>query len=98
MPVILATQLAGIRMIRFEAIAGQIVHETLSWKYPTQNQDWWSGLSVKPWVQFLYLPRIKNKTKIRHMPVIPAAWEAEIRIVISGQPQVKSMRPYLKHN
>jgi hypothetical protein len=37
MPVIPATQEAGIRRITVCSKSGQIVHETLSQKYPTEN-------------------------------------------------------------
>jgi hypothetical protein len=37
MPVILTTQEAGIRKITVQSQPGQIVHETLSQKYPTQK-------------------------------------------------------------
>jgi hypothetical protein len=39
MPVILDTQEAEIRRIAVQSQPGQIVHETLSQKYPTQKRD-----------------------------------------------------------
>jgi hypothetical protein len=37
-PVILPTQEADIRRIKLQSQPGQIVHETLSWKYPVQKK------------------------------------------------------------
>jgi hypothetical protein len=45
MPVILATQETEIRRITILGQLKQIVHKTLSWKYPTQKKGWRSGLS-----------------------------------------------------
>jgi hypothetical protein len=42
-PVILATQEADIRRISVQSQLGQIVHETLSQKNPTQKKGWQSG-------------------------------------------------------
>jgi hypothetical protein len=38
MPVILASREAEIRRIKAQSQTGQIVHKTLSRKYPTQNR------------------------------------------------------------
>jgi hypothetical protein len=38
-PILLATQKAAIRRIAVQSQPGQIVHETLSQKYPTQGRD-----------------------------------------------------------
>jgi hypothetical protein len=43
MPVILATQEAEIRGIAVQSQPGQIVHETLSQKNPSQKKGWWCG-------------------------------------------------------
>jgi hypothetical protein len=51
MPVILATQEAEIRRIVDWSQPGQIVHKTLSWKYPSQKKGWQSGSKWRPWVQ-----------------------------------------------
>jgi hypothetical protein len=45
MPVTLANQEADIRRIWFEASPGQIIHETLSRKYPTHKKEWKNGSS-----------------------------------------------------
>jgi hypothetical protein len=37
--IIPATQEAEIRKIKVQSQPGQIVHQTLSWKYPTENRD-----------------------------------------------------------
>jgi hypothetical protein len=45
----LATQEAEIRRIKVQSQPGQIVHETLSQKYPSQKKKgWWSGSWCRP--------------------------------------------------
>jgi hypothetical protein len=51
-PVILATLEAEIKSIMVQSQPGQIVWETLSWKYPTQKR---AGLSDR-------MPAIKHET------------------------------------
>jgi hypothetical protein len=58
-PVILATQEAEIRSISVQSQAGQILRETLSWKYLTQK-GLWSGSRSTPWVQ-TPVPKKKKK-------------------------------------
>jgi hypothetical protein len=48
MPVILATQEAGIRKIVVQSQPGQIVHETLSQKKKITKKVWWSGSRCRP--------------------------------------------------
>jgi hypothetical protein len=47
-PVILATQKAEIRRIMVRSHPGQIVHETLSRKYPPQKRDGGVAQGVGP--------------------------------------------------
>jgi hypothetical protein len=47
-PVIPATQEAEIRRIEVQSQLRQIVHETLSQKYPTHKKGWWSGPRYRP--------------------------------------------------
>jgi hypothetical protein len=51
MPAGLAAQVVEIRRIVVPTHPGQIVQETLSWKKPIMEKDWWSGSTCSPWVQ-----------------------------------------------
>jgi hypothetical protein len=59
MPVILASQEAEIGGLRYEASPGQIVHETLAWKIPSQKSA--SGLAQS--VGSKFKPQYKKKKK-----------------------------------
>jgi hypothetical protein len=47
-PVILATQEAEISRIVVQSQLGQIVHETLSQKDPSQIKGWWRAQGIGP--------------------------------------------------
>jgi hypothetical protein len=51
--VILGIEKAEIRRITVQEAPGQIVHETLSQKNPSQEKDWWSGSRCGPFGDFL---------------------------------------------
>jgi hypothetical protein len=58
-PTILGTQEAEIRRIAVGSQPGQIVHETLSQKHPSQRKGWWSDRGVGP----EFKPQYHKKTK-----------------------------------
>jgi hypothetical protein len=61
MPVILATQETEIRKIMIQSQLRQIVHETLSRKYPSQKKGWWNGSRCKLCFQTSVPPKKKKK-------------------------------------
>jgi hypothetical protein len=62
MPIILAMQKAEIRRIEVQSQPGQIVHKTLSQKYPTHKKDRAGGVAqgVGPEFKLQYPPKINN--------------------------------------
>jgi hypothetical protein len=64
MPAILATQEAEIRKIELQSQPGQIVHETLSQKYPTTTTKcWWNGSGDERGPKFKHQCHKKKKKK-----------------------------------
>jgi hypothetical protein len=62
MLVILGTQEAEIKKIKFKASLGNS-SETLSRKKPSQKKGWLSSSRYKPWIQVPVLPKKKKKTE-----------------------------------
>jgi hypothetical protein len=62
MLVILGTQEAEIKKIKFKASLGNS-SETLSRKNPSQKKGWLSSSRYKPWIQVPVLPKKKKKDR-----------------------------------
>jgi hypothetical protein len=69
MPVILATQEAETRRIVVQSQPGQIVHETLSWKHPTQKRAGRVAQGVGPKFKPQYHQKKKKKTTKKRKPL-----------------------------
>jgi hypothetical protein len=67
MPVILATQEAEIKRILIRSLTGQIVHETISPKHPSQKRAGGMTQGVDPEFKTPGLPKKKKKKSRKHL-------------------------------
>jgi hypothetical protein len=82
-PIILATREAEIRRIKVQGPVGQIVHNTLSQKCPTQNQGWQSDSSGR--ASACMRPSSNLSWKKKGMPM--CSWEL-LHYQLQKQPHI----------
>jgi hypothetical protein len=75
MPVILATQEAEIKRILIRSLTGQIVHETISPKHPSQKRAGGMTQGVDPEFKTPGLPKKKKKKKQKTFVQRFGIWE-----------------------